>query len=386
MKEFVGKYRNSFLVMVMKLKKVIIFLVICLGITGCLPKPEPRTGNFNAIVIDTLTEEPIPEVSVNIGDKLYKTDLKGRFSLAGLAPGDYQVKMERSWYQSKEIGYQHLGKPALVEFYLQPNEELSGKIFYSLYKSKIDRELYELDLRTRSCNKLIDLPGTNEYNPCWVNSELIAFQKGTDKEGTIHFFNPVNKSIEFVCNGTHPSLYKNEMVYKSSDNIITKRKLGNSNETLTYIHAGYNPVISPDGTKLAYTGGGWNKLIIVDLNTSIASILESNNCNIDNPCWSPDGTKIAFEAYTDAEGQRAIYYIQEPFTFEKKQSITNPTGQKEQHRHPTWSGTQENIVYFSANIVYTSRNDIYAVKIGGNSKWIMVSKGSGEKNYPCWGQ
>lgn len=384
MKEFVGKYRNLFLVMGMMLKKVLLPLVGLFLIGGCLQRPEPRAGDFTAIVKDVLTKEPIPGVSIDIGGQFRETDRKGRFSLAGLAPGEYLIRMERSWYLSKEISYNHLGKPDLVEFYLQPGEELSGKIFYSLYKSKIDRELYVLDLRTRSCSKLIDLPGTNEYNPCWANSELIAFQKGTDKEGTIHFFYPANKSIKFVCNGIHPSLSKTEMVYKSRDNKITKKKLDSSEEPLTYKDPGYNPVISPDGTKLAYTGGGRNKLIIIDLSTSVVSILQSNGCNIDNPCWSPDGTKIAFEGYQNSEGQRAIYYIEEPFKNLAMNQVTFPSGEKEQHKHPAWG--EDGMIYFSGNIVYSSRYDIYGVKVDGGPEWIMVSKGSGNKDYPCWGK
>ncbi|MGE5606508.1 MAG: hypothetical protein ACM3YE_12565, partial [Bacteroidota bacterium] len=58
-----------------------------------------------------------------------------------------------------------------------------------------------------------------------------------------------------------------------------------------------------------------------------------------------------------------------------------------QHKHPIWG--KNDMIYFSGNIVYSSRSDIYAVKFFDNTTlesnpWIMVSKGSGSKLYPCW--
>ena len=60
--------------------------------------------------------------------------------------------------------------------------------------------------------------------------------------------------------------------------------------------------------------------------------------------------------------------------------------------HPCWSGDGGQI-YFSANILYSSRMDIYCISVEEKSlelkeknPWLMVSHGSGNKDYPSWGE
>lgn len=379
--------------MEMMLKKVLIIPVALFLMAGCLPKPRPRTGDFNAIVKDILTEQPIPGVSINIGGQSKETDHEGRFSLAGLAPGDYWVRMERSWYLTKEISYRHLGRPDLIEFYLQPEELLNGSIFYSLDSSKVDREIYQLDLRTRTYSKLMDLPDSDEVNPSWASSGMIAFQKGTDKNSIIELFYPVSCSITSFGAGEHPSLDKSGtiMVYKSGNNVITKEYLDKTKVPKTYQLAGFNPVISPDGKNIAYTRGT-RKSLLIDLNGSEVEFVLDDDFKLDNPCWSPNGERIAFEAYQDSKGQRGIYWIQVlPTLSTKMQQLTIPSGPTEQHKHPTWDGSGK-IIYFARSATYSSRSEIYGVKFSedqtgqGMDQWIMVSQGSGSKDYPCWGE
>lgn len=371
--------------MEMIFKKVIIILVLLMT-AGCLEKPRPRTGDFNALVLDALTQEPVPGVTVNIGDQSFTTDLKGKFSFIGLKPGQYQARMKRSWYQLKEINYHHLGKPQLVKFYLQP-EELDGRILFSLYKSS-NRGIYMLDLRSRQIREVRDLAGKNETNPCWISSDKIAFEQNSDG-GEIQIISLISFDEKFIIKGSHPSFFqaRAELLYKSNENIISKCDL-NGNVIRTYKTAGYNPVISSDG-KVVYTSGNRKSLFIEIDGTEYLFTPKGDfeNYSLGNPCWSPDGAKIAFEAYKDSNGQRAIYYIEEPFNNSTMKQITFPSGEKEQHKHPTWG--KDDLIYFSGNIVYSSRDDIYAVRFSNekleSNPWIMVSKGPGNKDYPCWG-
>ncbi len=398
LKEFVGKYRNRFLVMGLMLNKVIIILFLLFGITGCLPKPKPRTGDFNAMVIDDLTGEAIPGVRVLIGEKEYSTNLKGQFSMAGLSPDNYQIKMNRAWYEPKAIVYKHLGKPAPVHFYLKP-ERLYGRIYYSYDEGK-NKEIYELILSNRLVNKVLSIPGSSETNPTWSMAGKLGIE--SDSNGSKIFLydvfegKPGKLSDQSLLAAEHPSLDNtgtNMVCKKKSESglAIVLYDLRNNKQVIEYSKSGYNPVISPDGKMVAYVSGNYTKLYIIeDLLNPDKSLREFSltGYKFNNPCFSPDGSKIVFEAYEKSDGARAIYCISvKPLATEMWQ-ITFPLREIEQHKHPTWSA--DNIIYFSGNIIYSSRNDIYAVRFNessnlNNNPWIMVSKGSGNKLYPCWG-
>ena len=355
---------------------------------GCLPKPEPRTGDFNAIVKDSLTEEPIPGVSVNIGGQPEKTDPKGQFSLAGLVPGDYQILMSREWYESKDVTYKHLGKPEPVIFYLRP-ASLSGRIYYS-YDEGDNKEIYELLLENRTVRKVLSLQGSGETNPAWSRSGKFAMESTANNISMVmvYDFGTGNHTPILTQDGKHPSIdNKGEyMVFKSNSKIV-KYEIDSNKEIESYDQAGWNPVISPDGNKVAYVSGNYTKLYIYTNESDYEVFIPNGDYEgykLNNPCWSLNGEKIAFEAYEDSEGKRGIYWITVNSSDSVMTPITSPSGDKEQHKHPTWG--EDDMIYFSGNIVYSSRSDIYGVSFNDGSKWIMVSKGSDNKLYPCWGK
>lgn len=372
------------------IKKVMMTLLLTLGIAGCLQKPGPRTGDFNAVVLDYLTEEPVAGVEVSIeGGQVFTTDHQGLFSLAQLSPGEYRMRMTREWYEPKTVIYRHLGKPELVAFYLKP-PSLPGRIYYS-YDERGDKEIYALNLEDRSLEKVLKLPGSAETDPAWSKSRL-AVESTVAGVSKIHIYDitkgyPEPVMIQDSFFGEHPSLDADgeKMAYKSGK--IIKYDLRTNTEIESYDRAGWNPVISPDGGKVAYVSGDYTKLYIYSGKYEFKEF-SYIGFKFNNPCWSPDGSKIAFEAYENSEGKRAIYYIavnSESFTMKQ---LTFPNGEKEQHKHPTWG--ENDLIYFSGNIIYSSRNDIYAVEFKegelNSNPWIMVSKGSGNKLYPYWGK
>ncbi|MGE5606386.1 MAG: carboxypeptidase regulatory-like domain-containing protein, partial [Bacteroidota bacterium] len=225
------------------LKKVLGLLTFFILIGGCLPKPEPRIGDFNAVVIDTLTKEPIPGVSVNIGDQPFKTDQKGQFSLADLAPGDYQIRMSREWYELKDVTYKHLGKPEPVIFNLMP-ASLSGRIYFSYDEGK-NKEIYELLLESRNVRKVLSLQDSGETNPAWSRSERFAVESTIDKISKIKVYDFGNGNLTpiLIQDGEHPSI-DNEgkyVVFKSNGKIV-KYDIGSNKEIESYDQAGWNPV------------------------------------------------------------------------------------------------------------------------------------------------
>lgn len=372
--------------MEMMLKKVSTILVILFLMAGCLPKPEPRVGDFNAVVIDILTKEPIPGVSVNIGGQPEKTDPKGQFSLAGLTPGDYQILMSREWYESKDFIYKHLGKPEPVIFYLRP-ASLSGRIYYS-YDERNNKEIYELILGNRAVNKFLSLLNSGETHPAWSGSGKFAVESTANNISSImvYDFGAGKDDPILIQDGEHPSIDNagKHIVFKSNGKIV-KYEIDSNKKIESYSQAGWNPVINPDGNKVAYASGNYTKLYIYTNESDCEVFIPKGDYEgykLNNPCWSPDGKKIAFEAYENSEGKRGIYYITVNSLDPVMTQITCPSGDKEQHKHPTWGA--DDLIYFTGNIIYSSRSDIYAVSLKDGSKWIMVSKGSGNKLYPCW--
>ena len=387
---FGGNYRRGtkiYLVMEMMLKKVWLFLVPLLLLMGCLSRPKPRVGDFNAVVIDTLTREGIPSVAIFVGKDEYTTDLKGQFSLASLEPGDYQIRMSRQWYESKEFTYKHLGKPVPVIFHLRP-ESLSGRIYYSFDEGR-NKEIYGLILEDRAVNQVLSLLESGETNPAWSRSGKFAVESTADNISKVKVYDLAmgDHAPILIQDGEHPSI-DNEgeyMVFKSNGKIV-KYDIDRNKEIETYDLAGWNPVISPDGTRVAYVSGDFTKLYIYISKTECDVFVpkgEYDGYKLNNPCWSHDGNKIAFEAYENSEGKRGIYYIDVNSTNPVMTQITFPSGDKEQHKHPTWG--EDDMIYFSGNMVYSSRSDIYGVRLDDSPKWIMVSKGPGNKLYPCWG-
>lgn len=365
-------------------KKVWIVLIPLTLIMGCLSKPQPRIGDFHGVVVDTLTREGVPYVDLFIGEAKYRTDLKGQFSLADLEPGDYQIRMGRQWYESQEFTYKHLGKPEPVIFYLQP-ESLTGRVYYS-YDEGDNKEIYELLLENRAVRKVLSLQGSGETNPAWSRSGKLAVESTANNISKVMVYDfGTGKAVPILIqDGEHPSLDDKGkyMVFKSNGKIV-KYDLVNNREIESYDPAGRNPVISPDGTKVAYVSGDYTKLYIFS-DASGFKEFGPKGFKLNNPCWDPDGEKIAFEAYEHSEGKRGIYYINVNATNPVMTKITFPIGDKEQHKHPTWG--EDGMIYFSANIVYSSRRDLYGVSLDDGSQWIMVSKGSGDKLYPCWGK
>lgn len=384
-------------------KKCLLMLLYIFALSGCLSKPEPPSGDFNGKVIDSYTKEPVPEVAVTLNGNRVVTDIQGRFAIDLLPPGEYDISMSRDWYYPKTEHLRHVGRTDLWTFELT-SEPINGKILYSGDRDK-NWEIYELNLMDRSVARLTYLSNSSETNPVKL-PDRVMFQ--TDCNGYDEIFNYdfINNPIKFTCGSLrkmeHPSVdsFGSKIVFKTGDfspgqicfNVM-------NNAQFIKISSGYNPVINPEGTKIAIVNGTYEKLLIYDV--SGMSITKEFNfysapqkLRINNPCWRPGSNLIALEAYQDSGGPRSIYIINVDSDTASLQPITFSQRYNEQHHHPCWS-SRGGLLFFSGNIVYSSREDIYCVKydnsdgifetVKNNASWLMVSSGSGDKKYPSWG-
>ncbi|MGD8455683.1 MAG: hypothetical protein PVF83_04795 [Anaerolineales bacterium] len=176
-------------------------------------------------------------------------------------------------------------------------------------------------------------------------------------------------------------------------------------------HADYNPVWSPDGSKIAFVSvrNGYTELFMMNADgtdqNSISAISQLPSViakcksiyweNLDNsteediefirespygcmlddsPAWSPDGSKIAFVSARD--GNQEIYMMNVDGTGLKNIS-NHPTDEDD----PSWSPD-------GSKIVFTSNRDgeyfqIYIMDIDG-SDVIQITSDYGNKFTPAW--
>ena len=364
---------------------------------------QPRVGDFCCHVVDELTGEAVPGVEVKLGDYTLMTDNSGTVGIDNLAPGDYEIKLSRPRYIDKTYNLHYIGKDAPIVVRMN-SEELSGQILYSSNQPG-NREIFSLDLMTRKVSQ-ITFSEISETNPVFLTAKQIVFQAETaanKDELFIYNYSTMEQSV--ICswaeNDQHPSVNAKgtKMVFQSKrpddhgeEKIqIFLQNIPGDDTSPTRIVVGENPVISPNGSLIAYVDGS-NRLWIYDLNkVKDASNPYTLNLpgKINNPCWNPLSTKIAVELWNDNEPRHRIHIT--GLNNNSSSQVTFNYAGKDEHKHPCWSDDGDQI-YFSANILYSSRMDIYCINVADESlelkeknPWLMVSHGSGSKDYPSWG-
>lgn len=120
--------------------------------------------------------------------------------------------------------------------------------------------------------------------------------------------------ISFFCSGQDSAKIKYDLAYQK-DKVICVLNFKNSKEL--NLTGGFDPAISPDGLKLAYTksiASGSNDfkrfIIVVDLNTKEETELKIFNNNYYGASWSPDCKYIAFNIWVTAKWHVGIINLE----------------------------------------------------------------------------
>jgi Tol biopolymer transport system component len=380
------------------LKINILTWLILLTMAGCLPKPKPQTGDFCGKVIDAYTREPVPGVTLKIGGTETVTDIKGKFAIAILPPGDYPLTLERDWYYPLAKTEHHIGKQDSLEYSLKPLP-LEGKILYSGDETG-NWEIYELNLKDRMVTKLSDSP-SSEVNPVKYSDSLVLLQSTFKSNNRYNYdlflLDRNSRSLEFIYdviindenkNDQNPSstISGNIIIFQSNgEKIYSYNRYGNAAKEI--ISKGQNPVVSPDGTQIAYADTN-NRLCVANIDGTGVRIINHPG-KINNPSWSSrNGEMIAVELWLESGGPRYIYIMDANGNGEPKR-VTFGNLARDQHKHPCWS-SDNSMIFFSGNIAYSSRFDIYGIRVSdglqGKMSWVMVSSRSGSKEYPSWSE
>lgn len=380
------------------LLKVLFSSLVLMLIGGCLSQahlPPPRTGDFCGRVQDSLTGEVVPKTMVTIGETQVSTDQEGRFLFPMLAPGEYQVHLERSWYLSAKVNYKHVGKSEEQLIQLTPLP-LHGKLLYTAAPDGKNWDIYQLDLATRIATRLTNT-SADETEPVRLGQRLFyVLSDGVAKNKLVaHDLN--NGQLQFLAESgkgeESPTVDQTGEIlvfksYRTSPGEIFANKL-TTGESFK-ITKGSSPALSPDGKQLAYING--DQLYLYELSKVGQTgyqgrqlTMATDNLKVDHPCWDATGKRFLVDAKNTLDNQRYIYLVEVGETNVNLQQLTvTTTGRDEDHRHPCWSADGQ-MIFFSASILYKGRTDLYCFKLAEaladreTTKWLMLTSGSGSK-------
>ena len=149
--------------------------------------------------------------------------------------------------------------------------------------------------------------------------------------------------------------------------------------------AHYTPKVSPDGTRVAFTGedGGGYSIDVMNIDGSAVKRLTRPPMSAGTPAWSPDGTLIAFTGRASTAPGAPDYQIwtMKPDGTDPKQ-LTHLSGTN--NASPAFSPDGARIVFASgrtgANGQYASR--IWTMNVDGSNA-AAVTAGPGD-GYPSW--
>ena len=124
-----------------------------------------------------------------------------------------------------------------------------------------------------------------------------------------------------------------------------------------------DPVISPDGTRIAFVNSN-NQIAVMNADGSGATPLTTSSTAKQDPAWSPDGTKIAFAANSfDVDAQTDL----EIWVVDAGGAATQLTNNSFPDTYPAWSPLGDQIAFVSTRSGDTDRN-VYVMNANGTAQ------------------
>lgn len=94
----------------MKNTRVLVSIILIISICGIIlsyniltRKSEAETFTISGVVKDTKTGEPLPEVTVSIGEFVGLTDQEGKYVISNIPGGTYNLTASKTGYEGREV-------------------------------------------------------------------------------------------------------------------------------------------------------------------------------------------------------------------------------------------------------------------------------------------
>ncbi len=170
-----------------------------------------------------------------------------------------------------------------------------------------DTEVFAIDPDTGDAKNLSRSPQSEDRYPCWSpDGKRVAFI--SDRSGTPNLYvmdadgNNVRRLVDSksVCYMPSWRTTKNgeRIVFGMHGERAEMASISPDGSDLIVLGAGHDPAISPDGTRIVYTGDvpGGVSVFVMDLDgkNKVRVVRETSAVGATFPNWSPDGKEIVY--------------------------------------------------------------------------------------------
>lgn len=203
--------------------------------------------------------------------------------------------------------------------------ELAGHQFLTTSVRTGDTEIFRVDPDTGDAINLTRSPTSEDRYPCWSpDAKHVAFTSNRDGAYNLYVMDADGSNVRQLTHVVDPGVaYMPSWVgdrivfglHREKPEMASIRPDGSD---LKVLGAGHDPCLSPDGTRIAYTGEvpGGTSVFVMDADGSNKRqiVKDANPWGAIFPDWSPDGRQIVYAFKTgnalelfvvDAEGKEA---------------------------------------------------------------------------------
>ena len=234
-------------------------------------------------------------------------------------------------------------------------------------------------------------------NSQWAVGDTIAFSS----DGKIYTINTNGTNLITLTRGSTPSWSPDgtKIVYSfglhkfpgnvSDIYIMDANGANRVNLTKGRHNVNHSPVVSPDGTKIAFTSYRDENFEIYVMNAD-GKNSKNLTLHLDDdtfPTWSPDGRKIAFESMQVAVGMEAHsdIFVMDADGANRTNITQNP---RASHRAPSWSPDGSKIAYAVVRNInradlWNASFDIFVMNADGTNP-VRLTEDARFNWFPSW--